>query len=120
MARGANEVQTQGSNGEDLEPYYRLIEMQKQMIDLIQQNAHTERTCAVLRERLVQEFEAGARPRRALPHRLRESAVVLFKRLLRRNGNASANPQRYADITWSQSFQIRNESSVTDQSRLTP
>jgi len=87
MARDANGVQAEKSAVEDLEPYYRLVEMQKQMIDLIQQNAHTERECAVLREQLARELELVARSRRRLPERLRESASGLLKRLMRRSGD---------------------------------
>ena len=86
MARDASEVQqSDKSDGEDLGPYYRLVEMQKQMIDLIQQNAHTERECAALRDDLARELETVARSRRRLPERLRESASGLLKRLLRWN-----------------------------------
>ena len=81
MARGANGVETGKSGNGNLEPYYRLVELQKQMIDLIQKNAHAKRECSVLREQLAREVEALARSRRGLPERLRHFASGLFERL---------------------------------------
>jgi hypothetical protein len=101
MVRDANAVQPEKSAGEDLEPYYRLIEMQKQMIDLIQQNAHAERECAALRAELARELEAMTRARRRLPDRLRLSASSLLRRLLKRDQD-EGQPQE-----WSQSFSNR-------------
>jgi len=46
---------------EDLEPYRRLIDLQKQMIELVRQHERTKQECAVLRERLLEEM---TRPRR--------------------------------------------------------
>ena len=91
MATGANGMETDRSGNGDLEPYYRLVELQKQMIDLIQKNAHAKRECAALREQLAREVEALARSRRTLPERLRHFASGLFERLLRRNGEAHRN-----------------------------
>src|SRR5690349_9051389 len=45
----------------DREPYRRLIDLQKQMIELVQQHARTKRECTALREQLLEEM---ARPRR--------------------------------------------------------
>ena len=119
MARGANEVQAEKSGIEDLEPYYRLVEMQKQMIVLIQQNAHTERKCMALREQLAQEFEAFTRSRHALPFRLRESAGLFFKRLLRLNGEDVVETRKTFDIRLSQSLPVRSSSAAADRSRFT-
>ena len=91
MARSANGVETNKSGNGDLEPYYRLVELQKQMIDLIQKNAHAKRECAALREQLAREVEALARSRRGLPERLRHFASAVLGRLLRRNGEMRQN-----------------------------
>jgi hypothetical protein len=45
----------------DREPYRRLIDLQKQMIELVQQHARTKRECTALREQLLEEM---AQPRR--------------------------------------------------------
>jgi hypothetical protein len=103
MARGDNGVKRNGAARTDLEPYYRLVEMQKQMIELIQQNAQAERACAALRDQLAREVEAMARSRRSLPSRLRHSASDLLKRLLRRN-TGPTNLARAFAIGWSQPF----------------
>ena len=47
----------------DREPYRRLIDLQKQMIELVQQHERTKRECSALREQLLEEM---ARPRRWL------------------------------------------------------
>jgi hypothetical protein len=121
MVRGANVVEMEKSADADLEPYYRLVEMQKQMIDLIQRNAHTERECAALREQLAREVEALARSRRSLPDRLRHSASGLLKRFLGRNGNAKARqaaPSPFS-VGWSQPFEVRGAPAAPERSNLT-
>ena len=115
MVRGANVVELEKSVSADLEPYYRLIEMQKQMIDLIQRNAHTERECAALREQLAREVEALARSRRSLPGRLRDSASGLLKRLLRRDGKAMDEAQSPFSVGWSQPFEVRGAPSAPER-----
>jgi len=104
MARGENGTETEMSANADLEPYYRLVEMQKQMIDLIRRNAYTERECAALRDQLAREAEALARSRRSLPDRLRKSASQLFQRVLRRNEHNRKNATDPFAITWSRPF----------------
>ena len=41
---------------EDLEPYRRLIDLQKQMIELVRQHERTKVECAELREQLLNEM----------------------------------------------------------------
>jgi len=48
---------------EDLEPYRRLIDLQKQMIELVRQHERTKQECTALREQLLEEM---TRPRRWL------------------------------------------------------
>jgi hypothetical protein len=60
-AMSQGERETQAANVVDtLEPYRRLIELQKQMIELAQQHEKTKSECAALRAQLL---EAMARPR---------------------------------------------------------
>jgi hypothetical protein len=118
MVRGERAVEMDKSEGKDLEPYYRLIEMQKQMIDLIQQNAHTERECAALREQLARELETVARSRRRLPERLRESASGLLQRLLRRTGHKRIEARGPFAVDWSQPFDERNSLSSSQRPSL--
>jgi hypothetical protein len=115
MVRGERVVEMDKSEEKDLEPYYRLIEMQKQMIDLIQQNAHAERECAALRERLAREVEALARSRRTLPERLRESATGLMRRFMRRNGNNGTESTASFPMGWPHSVGGRGKPSSTQR-----
>jgi len=119
MVRGERAIKLDKSEGKDLEPYYRLIEMQKQMIDLIQLNSHMERECATLREQLTREVEALARSRRSLPDRLRVAASGLLKRMLGRNGNAVHEAQDPFSAGWSQPFEVRGAPSAPERSNLT-
>jgi hypothetical protein len=118
MTKGRNGVETDKTGNGDLEPYYRLIEMQKQMIELIQRNAHAERACAALREQLAREAEALARSRRSLPDRLRNSASGLLKRLLGRNGGKSDQAHGPLAINWSPSFEERNSLPTAQRHQL--
>jgi hypothetical protein len=45
----------------DREPYRRLIDLQKQMIELVQRHERTKQECLALREQLLEEM---AKPRR--------------------------------------------------------
>jgi len=67
---------------DDLEPYRRLIRIQKQLADMAKQNEQTKRQCDALREQLEREIEL-LRTGYGLRHRLRRSAVKLLKRLPR-------------------------------------
>jgi hypothetical protein len=118
MVRGECAVEMDKSEGKDLEPYYRLIEMQKQMIDLIQKNAHAERECAALREQLAREAEALARSRRSLLDRLCKSPSDLLQRLLRRNGHKGKDTRGPFAIGWSQPFDGRSSLSSSQRPSL--
>jgi hypothetical protein len=60
-------IQDEGKNeaakpmAADREPYRRLIDLQKQMIELVQRHERTKQECLVLREQLLEEM---AKPRR--------------------------------------------------------
>jgi hypothetical protein len=78
--RSAQREQFARSEDDRLELYGRLVELQKQMIDLVQQNAEAERECAQLRAQLDRESEALFRSTRSLRSRLRRAAAQLLKR----------------------------------------
>ena len=66
---------------EDLEPYRRLVELQKQMIELAQQHEQSKRKRDALRE-LMERAVADRLPgRRGLRHRLQQSAAKLLQRV---------------------------------------
>lgn len=64
----------------DLESYRRLIELQKQMIELSQHHERCRRECEALREVVAREVTEHARSRTSARARLRASAVKMFKR----------------------------------------
>jgi hypothetical protein len=51
---------------DSLEPYRRLIELQKQMIELVQQHEKTKGECTALRAQLLDEMAGSRRPWRRL------------------------------------------------------
>jgi hypothetical protein len=66
---------------DDLAPYRRLVELQKQMIELAQQHEQTKRRRDALREQMVREVVDQRPARRGLRHRLQRSATKLLKRV---------------------------------------
>ena len=66
---------------DDLEPYRRLVELQKQMIEAAQQHEQTKRRRDLLRELMVREIGVRRPVRRSLRHRLQQSAVKILKRV---------------------------------------
>jgi hypothetical protein len=81
MFRGGNENSGLNMVKDDLEPYRRLVELQKQMIEAAQKHEQTKRRRDALRELMVLEI-GGRRPtRRGLRHRLQQSAVKILKRV---------------------------------------
>ena len=65
---------------DDLESYRRLIELQKQMIELSQHHERSRRECDALRDVVAREVAEQARGRQSPMGRLRISAAKLFKR----------------------------------------
>ena len=108
MARGEHGGRTGEPEGGDLEPYHRLIELQKQMMDLIQQNARAERECAALRKQLLRDVEALARSRRSLPERLRASAFGAWQRWRGRTDDPDRHFRKRFRLGWSLPFALRN------------
>ena len=91
MLQGVKREQTDGSESNDLQPYHQLIELQKQMMELVEQNAEAERKCMALRQMLAREAEAMFLSRLGFRHRLQKSASKIFSRLLRRRASMAAN-----------------------------
>jgi hypothetical protein len=60
-------IQDEGKNeaakpvAADREPYRRLIDLQKQMIELVQRHERTKQECIALREQLLEEMDKARR-----------------------------------------------------------
>ena len=80
MARSDDKLEgtKPGENG--LESYRRLIELQKQMIELSQHHERSRRECDALRDVVAQEVAEHVRGRNSTVARLRATAGKLFKR----------------------------------------
>jgi uncharacterized coiled-coil DUF342 family protein len=81
MSRGRNENPGVKTAAKDLDPYRRLVELQKQMIELAQQYERTKRQRDALHEQMVHEAAGRRHDRRGLRHRLQWSAAQLLKRV---------------------------------------
>jgi hypothetical protein len=66
---------------DDLAPYRRLVELQKQMIELAEQHEQSKRRRDALRDQMVREVTDRRSVRRGLRHRLQQSAAKLLKRV---------------------------------------
>jgi hypothetical protein len=66
---------------EDLEPYRRLVELQKQMIELAQQHEQSKLRRDALREQMTRAATNRISGHRGLRHRLQRSAAKLLKRV---------------------------------------
>ena len=66
---------------DDLEPYRRLIELQKEMIKLSQKHAHTKREHDRLRAQVAREVSRLIRRRASFSTRLRQSTTRVITRL---------------------------------------
>jgi hypothetical protein len=82
MFQDEEKIQTAKLVADDLEPYRRLIELQKQMIGLVQKHEKTKRECAALRAQLLEEM-AGPRHRRgSLRQGIGRAAAGLLKHVV--------------------------------------
>ena len=81
MARYWNDKAEEKTAGDDLEPYRRLVELQKQMIELAQRHEQSKRRRDALREQMVREVADRQPGRRGWHRRLRQSAAKLLKRV---------------------------------------
>jgi hypothetical protein len=64
-----------------LESYRRLVELQKQMIELSQLHEQTKRERDALREEVAREVAERLRAQKSLRHRLQHKSTRLLKRL---------------------------------------
>jgi outer membrane protein TolC len=69
------------AQNDDLEAYRRLIELQKQMIELSQQHEQAKRECAALREQVTGEIAQRFRARQSLRQRLQRTVRRLAQRM---------------------------------------
>ncbi len=81
MYRDGEENQTGHRVVDDLTPYRRLVELQKEMIALSRKNEHSRRERAVLREQVAREVAMIVRRRTSFRHRLRRSTTQFITRL---------------------------------------
>ena len=81
MTRGRNDNPGLKMVAEDLEPYRRLVELQKQMIELAQQHEQSKRRRDALRDQMVREATDRRPVHRGMRHRLQRSAAKLLKRM---------------------------------------
>jgi len=79
MARSGKENPGLMMVAEDLEPYRRLVELQKQMIELAEQHEQTKRKRDALRELMAHAVPGRSPGHRGLRHRLQRSAVQWLK-----------------------------------------
>ena len=80
MRGGANSRQASPERPGDLESYQRLIELQKEIIELVERNAKAEHECVQLRKQLARETDELFRSTQSLRFRLRRIVAKLFKR----------------------------------------
>ncbi len=81
MTQGGNHNSGEKTGADDLEPYRRLVELQKQMIELARQRERTRRQRDALHELMAREVAERRRHRHGWRHRLRQSAAKLLKRV---------------------------------------
>ena len=84
MFVGARQLGPSQLEVEDMVQYQKLIELQKQIVKIAEQNAVSQQRCARLREQLDREVNALIGPRRPVHERLRETAAGVFGRWLKR------------------------------------
>jgi hypothetical protein len=81
MSQDRNGKSVVKAAAKDLEPYRRLVELQKQMIELAQKHEQTKRRRDALSALMAREAVAGRPGRRGLRHRFQRSAARLLKRV---------------------------------------
>jgi hypothetical protein len=77
MSRSGQEAKTGNRVGNDLEPYRRLVELQKQMIELAQHHDQSRRECEAFRAQVQHEIAARMLDQPGLNHRLRSAVLRL-------------------------------------------
>ena len=79
MARSDEQLERAKPGATGLESYRRLIELQKQMIELSQHHEQSRRECEALRDAVARELAEQFRERQSVGRRLRTSAIKLLK-----------------------------------------
>jgi regulator of replication initiation timing len=79
MRKGNETTLDAKPSSDELEPYRRLVELQKQVTELAQQNEKARQECAALRERLADEVIGRLHSHRGLRERLRLKANAVMR-----------------------------------------
>ncbi len=79
MLRDDEKLGKEEPQGNGLESYRHLIELQKQMIELSQHHEQSRRECEALRDAVARELADQFRERQSVGRRLRTSAIKLLK-----------------------------------------
>jgi regulator of replication initiation timing len=77
MARSIREISTSGQAGNELELYQQLVELQKEIIRLAQQNERAELECTKLREQMAAEVSGRREARRSVWRKANGALVQL-------------------------------------------
>ena len=83
MSEGDNEHSGAKTAAKDIEPYRRLVNLQKQMIELAQQHELTKRRRDSLREQITREAVDRRRDRRGLRYRFQQAGARFLKQMAR-------------------------------------
>jgi len=79
MHQGDEKLERAKPGASGLDSYRRLIELQKQMIELSQHHEQSRREFEVLREAIAKEVAEQVRGRQSMGQRIRSSALRLLK-----------------------------------------
>ena len=85
MARGMKTIQAGETSVNDVESYRRLVELQKQIIELAQQNEYAKMACAQLRDRVAAEVFSRPRARKHSHQKAHEPLTELPVNLAKSN-----------------------------------
>ncbi len=83
MHRGVKAPQPNGKPRDDLEPYRRLVDLQKQLITVARKNEQARQECAALQEKITAELIQPPQTRNGLGQRMRQKANLLLNRISR-------------------------------------
>jgi hypothetical protein len=83
MGKENKMLQNLKHGADDLEPYRRLIEVQKQLAEMARKHEQARRECEALRERMAREVFESIRWQDKLRYRLRLRAHKILRRLPR-------------------------------------
>ena len=77
MIHKERQTQMPGPVGDNLEPYRRMVEMQRQIIELVKKHEQTKRECEQLHEQVTHEIHMFCSPRQGLLSRSRNAVSRL-------------------------------------------